>query len=119
MVRYDLAFFLCCCKSFLGSTGEEGAESFYELLGIDNDATPEEIKKAYKRRSLEMHPDKLAQRGKVVTPEDQARFTRMKEAYEVRTGVTQCVVTYLCACLFNCCIRFEIAPLLHVSTTPL
>ena len=30
-----------------------------------------------------MHPDKLAQKGKTVTEEDQARFTRMKEAYEV------------------------------------
>lgn len=30
-----------------------------------------------------MHPDKLAQKGKKVTPEDQAKFQRMKEAYEV------------------------------------
>eukprot|EP00568_Trieres_chinensis_P011085 CAMPEP_0183293296 /NCGR_PEP_ID=MMETSP0160_2-20130417/2029_1 /TAXON_ID=2839 ORGANISM="Odontella Sinensis, Strain Grunow 1884" /NCGR_SAMPLE_ID=MMETSP0160_2 /ASSEMBLY_ACC=CAM_ASM_000250 /LENGTH=650 /DNA_ID=CAMNT_0025454383 /DNA_START=156 /DNA_END=2108 /DNA_ORIENTATION=- len=82
MVRYDLGFFLCCCKSFLGSADGDG-ENFYDLLGVENDATPEELKRAYKRRSLEMHPDKLAQRGREVTPEDQARFTRMKEAYEV------------------------------------
>lgn len=30
-----------------------------------------------------MHPDKLAQKGKTVTAEDQAKFQRMKEAYEV------------------------------------
>jgi hypothetical protein len=30
-----------------------------------------------------MHPDKLAQRGQTVTEEGQARFTRMKEAYEI------------------------------------
>lgn len=30
-----------------------------------------------------MHPDKLAQRGQTVTEADQAKFTRMKEAYEV------------------------------------
>uniref|UniRef100_A0A7S4JN11 J domain-containing protein n=1 Tax=Odontella aurita TaxID=265563 RepID=A0A7S4JN11_9STRA len=83
MARYDLAFFLCCFKSFLGPTDGPDGETFYSILGIDDDATPEEIKKAYKRRSLEMHPDKLAQRGKEVTPEDQARFTRMKEAYEI------------------------------------
>jgi hypothetical protein len=29
-----------------------------------------------------MHPDKLAQRGETTTPETQARFTRMMEAYE-------------------------------------
>jgi hypothetical protein len=49
---------------------------------LDKDASPEEIKRAYKKQSLLIHPDKLAQRGHAVTPEDQARFTRMKEAYE-------------------------------------
>lgn len=84
-MRYDLAFFLCCCKSFLGSsTTEPGQEDFYEALQISRDATPEEIKRAYKRQSLQMHPDKLAQRGQQVTEADQARFQRMKEAYEVR-----------------------------------
>ena len=82
MVRYDLAFFLCCCKSFLGD--DPSTEDFYQLLGLDRHASPDEIKKAYKRQSLQMHPDKLAQKGKIVTEEDQSRFTRMKEAYEVR-----------------------------------
>ena len=83
-MRYDLAFFLCCCKSFLGSSvSESGQDDFYEVLGIDRDASPEEIKRAYKRQSLQMHPDKLAQRGQQVTEADQAKFQRMKEAYEV------------------------------------
>jgi DnaJ-class molecular chaperone len=81
-MRYDLAFFLCCCKSFLGSDSEEG-QDFYSLLGLQRDATPDEIKRAYKKQSLQMHPDKLAQKGKVVTEADQAQFTHMKEAYEV------------------------------------
>ena len=82
MPRFDLAFILCCCKACLGSS-EQGGESFYDLLGVDSDATSEELKRAYKRQSLQMHPDKLAQKGKTVTPEDQAKFQRMKEAYEV------------------------------------
>lgn len=81
-MRLDLGFFLCCCKSFLGSANAE-EEDFYHLLAIERDASPEEIKRAYKRQSLQMHPDKLSQKGKVVTEADQARFTRMKEAYEV------------------------------------
>lgn len=81
-MRYDLAFFLCCCKSFLGDQSSEGEENYYQLLEIEADATLEQIKRAYKRQSLQMHPDKLAQRGQVVTEEDQDRFTRMKEAYE-------------------------------------
>ena len=87
MVRYDLAFFLCCCNAFLrtdqdtASTAE--ADDYYGLLGIDTDATQEEIKKAYKRQSLNLHPDKIAQRGVQITAADQERFTNMKHAYEV------------------------------------
>lgn len=81
-MRYDLAFFTCCCKSFLGSD-HHSTSSYYDLLGVDRDASADEIKRAYKRQSLQMHPDKLAQRGLPVTDEDKARFTRMKEAYEV------------------------------------
>lgn len=104
-MRYDLAFLLCCCKSFLGSddidddaaaaanengdgsnTGGSSSSNnndYYKLLAVNRDASPEEIKRAYKRQSLQMHPDKLAQRGLSVTAELQAKFTKMKEAYEV------------------------------------
>ena len=84
-MRYDLAFFLCCCKSFLGSDPDDpdSESNYYQRLGVDRDASAEEIKRAYKRQSLQMHPDKLAQRGLTATEEDQAKFTRMKEAYEI------------------------------------
>lgn len=82
MARLDLAFILCCCRACLGGSRAD-EENYYDLLGIDRDASLDDIKRAYKRKSLDLHPDKLAQKGKTVTVEDQARFTRMKEAYEI------------------------------------
>ena len=82
-MRFDIAFFLCCCRSFLSSSGRDEDESFYDLLGVTSTATPDELKRAYKRQSLLMHPDKLAQKGQAVTPHDRDRFTRMRHAYEV------------------------------------
>lgn len=84
-MRYDLAFILCCCKACLPNKAEE--ETFYDLLGVEWDASQDDIKRAYKRQSLLMHPDKLAQKGHVVTDEDKARFTRMKDAYETLSDV--------------------------------
>jgi hypothetical protein len=81
MTRLDLAFFLCCCKACLGSSAQED-ETLYDLLGVEPDASKDELKRAYKKKSLQMHPDKLAQKGQTVTEQDQAMFTRMKEAYE-------------------------------------
>ncbi|KAL7681658.1 putative transmembrane Fragile-X-F-associated protein [Plasmopara halstedii] len=51
---------------------------YYEIMGIESDATAEQIKKAYRKKALQLHPDK---RGN--TPESQEEFTRMKQAYDV------------------------------------
>jgi preprotein translocase subunit Sec63 len=53
-MRFDLALFVCCCKSFL--SGDESPESdYYSLLGLERDASAEDIKKGYKKKSLQMH----------------------------------------------------------------
>ena len=53
-------------------------EDFYDILGISKNATAAEIKKAYRKKAIEFHPDK--------NPGDQkaeAMFKKAAEAYEV------------------------------------
>jgi molecular chaperone DnaJ len=48
---------------------------YYEVLGVSKDASADEIKKAFRRKAIEYHPDK--QGG------DEAKFKEVNEAYEV------------------------------------
>mgnify|MGYP003952325735 CR=1 FL=1 len=53
-------------------------EDYYEILGISKNATAAEIKKAYRKKAIEYHPDK--------NPNDKAagaNFKKAAEAYEV------------------------------------
>jgi molecular chaperone DnaJ len=59
------------------------AADHYEVLGVQRDATPEEIKKAYRRLARELHPD--------VNPSDDAaeRFKSVTHAYDVLSDPDQ------------------------------
>lgn len=48
---------------------------YYEVLGVGKNASADEIKKAFRRKAIEFHPDK--QGG------DEAKFKEVNEAYEV------------------------------------
>jgi molecular chaperone DnaJ len=50
---------------------------FYVLLGISRQASEAEIKKAYRKLAMEYHPDRNS------TPQAEARFKEITEAYEV------------------------------------
>lgn len=53
--------------------------SYYELLNVDRQATDDEIKKAYRRRALELHPDRNYGKEEEATK----LFSEIQAAYEV------------------------------------
>lgn len=53
---------------------------YYEILGISRDATPEQIKEAYKQLARKYHPDMNPDKDKKTAEE---KFKEISEAYEV------------------------------------
>jgi DnaJ like chaperone protein len=56
--------------------------SDYTILGIENTATEEEIKKAYRAMAVRYHPDKVASMGEEYQKGAQEKFQKIQEAYE-------------------------------------
>lgn len=54
--------------------GEVDNKEFYEILGVPQDAQPDEIKKAYRKLVIKKHPDKGG---------DPEEFKKLQAAYEV------------------------------------
>jgi curved DNA-binding protein len=55
------------------------AEDYYQILGVNRNATPEEIKKAYRKLAQKYHPDKAKGNKK----EAETQFKKISEAYAV------------------------------------
>jgi curved DNA-binding protein CbpA len=64
----------------LGSKKGLFCMNFYSLLGIEQHATPKQIKKAYQDMVLKIHPDKGGEKE---------AFLNIKEAYECLISPTQ------------------------------
>ncbi|KAI3766931.1 hypothetical protein L2E82_17010 [Cichorium intybus] len=60
----------------------------YEVLGLQRDCTPDEIRSAYRKLALQRHPDKLIKSG-VSEAEATASFQELVNAYEVLSDVRE------------------------------
>ena len=57
-------------------------KDYYKVLGVSRDSDEREIKRAYRKLSVQYHPDKAAQQG--ISSEDaQKKMASINEAYEV------------------------------------
>jgi molecular chaperone DnaJ len=53
-------------------------KDYYEVLGINRDASDEEIRKSYRKLAMKFHPDRNPD-----NPKTEERFKEAKEAYEI------------------------------------
>ena len=57
-------------------------KNYYDILGIDKKATPDEIKSAYRKLAMKYHPDKVNSLGEEVKQNATEKFRKVKEAYD-------------------------------------
>jgi uncharacterized tellurite resistance protein B-like protein len=60
----------------------EGESWSYERLGLQNNASEDEVKQAYRRLAQKLHPDKVAHLGPQAVELAGKAFARINEAYE-------------------------------------
>ena len=56
-------------------------KKYYDILGVSQNATEDEIKKAYRKLAIQYHPDKNPGDKKA-----EEKFKEISEAYEIVTG---------------------------------
>lgn len=71
---------------------DENSKTYYDVLGVPQTASLQDIKKSYRKLALQYHPDKVAAGGGAVdeakVKEAEAKFHKIGEAYEVLSDET-------------------------------
>ena len=58
-------------------------KNYYSILGLDNNATENDIKKAYRKMAAKYHPDKFATKSESEKKEAEEKFKEINEAHSV------------------------------------
>ena len=61
-------------------------ENYYKILDLQNNATDEEVKKAYKKMAIKYHPDKQCDKTEPEKKEAEEKFKTIADAYDVLTN---------------------------------
>jgi DnaJ like chaperone protein len=56
--------------------------SDYKVLGIEANASDDEVKKAYRQMAIKFHPDKVAQMGEEYQKGAKEKFQKIQESYD-------------------------------------
>jgi len=69
-------------QQYAASQGRDSAEEHYATLGLNKGADMEEIKKAYRKLSMQYHPDKVRHLGDEFRAVAEAKMKEINQAYD-------------------------------------
>ncbi len=81
----QIAYYLGISSTDSGSIKNmfvKSTDSSYKILGVNRNATNEEIKKAYRGLAVKYHPDKVSYLGDDIRNKANEKFQQINEAYE-------------------------------------
>lgn len=70
-------------KQIAAKAKKAAVKDYYKILGVAKDATEKDIKTAFKKKTLELHPDRNGHLPEEEKKEVELKFKEANEAYSV------------------------------------